>query len=168
MRVARLALLVVVTVIVQVAVFPHLRFAGVVPDLGLVLAVAVAFRLGPEAGALTGFAAGLGFDLFLATPLGMSALAYALTAYVVGVLQASMLRAPAWIPPFLGFAAGVAGGLAFVAIGVLAGVEAVRSWDVIPTILLAAVYDGLLAPLVFLLVGRLLARDRDPASGWVV
>ena len=73
-------------VIVQVTVFPHLRIFGVVPDLGLVLAVAVAYRLGPEAGALTGFAAGLGYDLFLETPLALSALSYALTAYAIGVV----------------------------------------------------------------------------------
>ena len=73
------------TVVVQVALFPHVRLAGRVPDLGLVLAVAVAFDHGPEAGAIVGFLAGLGFDLFLATPLGLTALAYALTAYAVGV-----------------------------------------------------------------------------------
>ena len=69
--------------------FTHLRILGVVPDLGLVLAVAIAYRSGPEAGALTGFAAGLCYDLFLETPLGLSALSYALTAYAVGLLQAA-------------------------------------------------------------------------------
>ena len=54
--------------------------AGRVPDLGLVVAVAVAFDHGPEAGAFVGFLAGLGFDLFVETPLGLAALAYALTA----------------------------------------------------------------------------------------
>ena len=102
MRAWRFALLVVLIVIVQVTVIPHLRVVGVVPDLGLVLAVAVAYRLGPEAGALTGFAAGFGYDLFLETPLALSALTYALTAYAIGVLRTGMMRAPRWIPPFLG------------------------------------------------------------------
>ena len=102
MRSWRLALVVVLVVIVQVTVMPHLRILGVVPDLGLVLAVAVVYRDGAEAGAITGFAAGLGYDLFLATPLGLSALVYALTAYAVGVLQTGMLRSPRWIPPLLG------------------------------------------------------------------
>ena len=43
MRVGRIAVLVVLTVVVQVVLFPHFRLAGRVPDLGLVLAVAVAF-----------------------------------------------------------------------------------------------------------------------------
>jgi rod shape-determining protein MreD len=161
----RLAVLTVLCVVVQVSVFPHARLFGVVPDLGLMLAVAVAFRLGPEAGALVGFAAGLGFDLFLASPVGMSALAYALTAYLVGVLQTGLLRAPAWVPPLLGFVTGLAGGTMFAAIGLLAGVDAVSTWSVFPVIALAAVYDALLAPFVFMLVGRLVAREPNPASG---
>ena len=75
--------------------FPHLRIFGVVPDLGLVLAVAVAYRSRPEAGALVGFVAGLGYDLFLETPLGLSALSYALDRVRVGVLAGGMLRSPA-------------------------------------------------------------------------
>jgi len=71
MRAGRLTALITLTVVVQVVLFPHLRLAGRVPDLGLVLAVAVAFDHGPEAGALVGFLAGLGFDLFLETPLGL-------------------------------------------------------------------------------------------------
>ena len=106
MRVGRVALLLVMTVIVQVALFPHLRLAGRVPDLGLVVAVAVAFDHGPEAGAIVGFLAGLGFDLFLETPLGLTALAYALTAYAVGVLQGGVLRTPRWFTPVIGVRGG--------------------------------------------------------------
>jgi rod shape-determining protein MreD len=163
----RLPALVLATVLVQVAVFPHWRVLGVVPELGLVLAVAAAFRFGPETGALTGFAAGLLYDLFLATPAGLSALAYALTAYAVGVLQAGMLRSPVWLTPFLGFAGGLAGGLTFLAIGILAGVDGLRTAHALGVVVLAAVYDALVAPFVFLLVGRVLGRDREPATGWV-
>ena len=70
-RIARLGLLLVLLVVLQTSVFPHLRIAGVVPDLGLVVAVALAVRYGPELGASFGFAAGLASDLFLQTPLGV-------------------------------------------------------------------------------------------------
>ena len=161
----RLVAVMVLTVVVQVAVFPHLRLFGVVPDLGLLLAVAIAFRHGPEAGALVGFVTGLGYDLFLASPVGMCALAYALTAYIVGVLQMGMLRAPAWIPPLIGFAAGLGGGLIFVVLGVLAGVAALSTWSALTTVALAAVYDALLAPFVFWLVAHVIDREPTAASG---
>jgi rod shape-determining protein MreD len=167
MRIGRVTALIVVTVVIQVALFPHVRLAGRVPDLGLLLAVAVAFDHGPEEGAIVGFVAGLGFDLFVATPLGLTALAYALTAYSVGVLQGGMLRAPKWFTPAIGLLGGLAGGLFFVGIGLLAGVDGVHGNRAFATVLLAAIYDGLLAPFVFLIVGALLREPRERRAGWV-
>jgi rod shape-determining protein MreD len=164
MKVWRLAILVVLLVVIQVTLFTHLRILGVVPDLGLVLAVAIAYRQGPEAGALTGFAAGLLYDLFLETPLAMSALSYALAAYVIGVLQTGMFRSPRWIPPVLGGTAGVIGGLFFVAIGGLAGVPGMWTGRAVSVVGLAALYDALVAPPVFFLVNRL-SRDDDAMVG---
>jgi rod shape-determining protein MreD len=166
MRAGRVLALIVVTVVLQVALFPHLRLAGRVPDLGLLVAVAVGFDHGPEAGALVGFLAGLGYDLFLETPLGLSALAYALTAFTVGVLQGGVLRAPRWFTPVIGAASGLASGLLFIGIGLLAGVEAVHGNHAFATIIVAAVYDALLAPFVFLAVGALLRDPRDRIAGW--
>jgi rod shape-determining protein MreD len=168
MRTWRLALLVVLIVIVQVTVMPHLRVAGVVPDLGLVLAVAVAYRLGPEAGALTGFAVGFGYDLFLETPLALSALTYALTAYAIGVLRTGMMRAPWWIPPFLGGLGGIIGGLAFVGMGGLVGEPGLWTVHALTTVGLSAIYDAAVAPLVFLLVNAVSRSRRDTTGAWSV
>src|SRR5690242_6140342 len=96
-RVARLGALIFAVVVVQVSVFPHLRLFGVVPDLGLLVALAVGYQEGPEAGALAGFAAGFGFDLFLSTPLGLDALSYAIVGYGIGVLEAGLFRSPRWL-----------------------------------------------------------------------
>lgn len=66
------------------ALAPHLRLSGVAPDLPLVAVVAVAAGRGARAGAAFGFAAGLGADVFLATPLGTSALAFTVVGHFVG------------------------------------------------------------------------------------
>ena len=89
-RVGRLLLLLIAIVLVQTAVLPYARVFGVVPDLGLVATVAIAYREGPELGSIFGFAAGLAMDLFLQTPLGLTALAFALTGYVIGILQGAL------------------------------------------------------------------------------
>jgi len=75
---------VVTAVAAHAGLAPHLAVWGVQPDVLLVLVVAVAAGRGRRAGAACGFAAGLGADLFLATPLGTSALAYTLVGHVVG------------------------------------------------------------------------------------
>jgi rod shape-determining protein MreD len=165
-RAARLALLVVVIVIVQVAVFPHMRLFGVVPDLGLLVALAVGYHEGPEAGAIVGFAAGFGFDLFLETPLGLDALSYAIVGYTIGVFESGLFRSPRWLPSVLGLLGGLAGGLLFIGIGVLVGVDAVKGLQGIRTISYAALYDALLAPFVFLLVRRVLGAENRVRDAW--
>jgi len=166
MRALRLGMLIVGIVVVQVAVFPHLRLFGVVPDLGLLVAVAVGYQEGPEAGALVGFLAGFGYDLFLETPLGLNALVYALVAYGVGVIEGSLFRSPRWLPSLLGAAAGLASGLLFIGIGVLVGVDSVKGTHGIVTISLAAAYDALLAPFVFYLVSKVLGRREPVRDTW--
>ena len=165
MRAGRIVPLLVVTVVLQVALFPHLRLAGRVPDLGLVVAVAVAFDHGPEAGAFVGFLAGRGFDLFLETPLGLTALSYALTAYTVGVLQGGVLRTPRWFTPVIGAVSGITGGMLFVGVGLLAGVDGVHGNHAFATIALASAYDSLLAPFVFLVIGAWVTEPRDRLGG---
>ncbi|HET9771083.1 MAG TPA: rod shape-determining protein MreD [Acidimicrobiia bacterium] len=80
----------VLTVLVaHVAVTPHLAVNGVAPDVVLAAVVAVATGRGARAGAAFGFAAGLGADLFLTTPLGTVALASTLLGHAVGVLRSA-------------------------------------------------------------------------------
>jgi hypothetical protein len=83
-RRAPLAALLATGLVVHAAVAPHLALPEVAPDVLLVAVVAVAAVRGERAGAAFGFAAGLGADLFLATPLGTSALASTLLGHVVG------------------------------------------------------------------------------------
>jgi len=66
------------------AITPHLVVQGVGPDVVAAAVVAVAAGRGSRAGAPFGFAAGLGADLFLATPLGTTALAYTVVGHVLG------------------------------------------------------------------------------------
>jgi rod shape-determining protein MreD len=165
-RGARLGALIVLIVVIQVTVFPHLRLFGVVPDLGLLVALAVGYHERPEAGAIAGFVAGFGFDLFLETPLGLDALTYALVGYGIGVLESGLFRSPRWLPSFLGAAGGLAGGLLFIGLGVLVGVDAVKGAHGITVISYAAVYDALLAPFVFFLVRWVLASDDRVRDAW--
>ena len=56
----------------------------------------------------------------------------------------------------------------FVGIGLLAGVDGVHGNRAFVTVVLAAVYDGLLAPFVFILVGARCCDDpRERLTGWV-
>jgi rod shape-determining protein MreD len=161
----RLLLLIVTTVVLQVTLFPDLRMFGVAPDVGLVAAVAVAYHEGPERGAVYGFANGLAIDLFLQTPLGLSALSFALVAYATGALQSGLTRTSRWFAPALGAIGGLGGGLVFVAVGALAGQEQVLALRSVPVLLLASAYDAVLAFPVFRSARWATAPDRVVARG---
>jgi len=159
-RAFRLALLVAVTVLAQTLVFPHLRVFGVVPDVGLVLAVAVAYTDGPETGALFGFAEGLAIDLFVNTPFGLSAFAFAVTAYLVGALEAGLVRTSRWMPLGLAAGAGVVSGAIFVVVGAIFGQEQLFELDSVRIVAIAAAYDAVIAPVCFPLARWALAPPR--------
>jgi rod shape-determining protein MreD len=159
-RRVRLALVILAAVLLQTTLFTHLRIDGVGPEVGLVCVLAVAYEDGPNPGAIFGFLMGLAMDLFLTTPLGLSAMTYAIIGFGVGVFQAGIVRSSPWLAPILGGIGGFVGGLVFIAIGAMVGQEGFLSAGSIKTVLIAALFDALIAPIVFPLV-RAAAREPD-------
>ncbi len=165
-RLVPLAVLVLTTVVVQVSLMPHLRLFGVVPDLGLVLAIAIAYHDGSETAAVAGFLTGVGFDLFLRTPVGASALAYAVTGYLAGVVQTGLLRANRWLPLLLGGLGGLIGGLMFAGIAILAGSDELISSRTLSIVARAALFDAIVALLIFPLVARMVTPPVAAPPPW--
>jgi rod shape-determining protein MreD len=160
----RLGLVVIVCVLLQTTLFTHLQIDGVAPDIGLVAVLAVAYEDGADTGAIYGFIMGLAVDLFLTTPLGLSALSFAITGYAVGVFQAGVVRTTPWLAPILGGLGGLFGGLVFITAGAIVGEDGMLSADSVRIVLIAAAYDAVIAPLVFPLVRRAARRDDAPST----
>lgn len=112
---ARVALVILGALVLQHSVFAVPGPGGVRADLLLLVALTAGVVGGSERGAVVGFVAGLVFDLFVQTPLGLSALAYSLVAYAAGSLQSGVIRSAWWIPP-LSAAAGSAAGVVLYAL----------------------------------------------------
>lgn len=89
------ALGVVLALVVQVTVLPYLAVSGVVPNLALLVVVALALARGPEPAMIAGFLAGLLLDLAppAAHLAGRWALALVAVGFVVGTMRGST-RAP--------------------------------------------------------------------------
>ena len=132
---------------VQLGVLADLALFGVQADLMLLAAIAAGIAAGPDRGAAIGFASGLLYDLFLHTPFGLSALTYALMAYLVGSLQDSVLRAAWWIPVVTATAASIVGVILY---GVLATVlgEDLVGWELLRIALIVGLLNTLFAPVV--------------------
>ncbi|MGH9024579.1 MAG: rod shape-determining protein MreD [Acidimicrobiia bacterium] len=149
LRRIRLGLVVFLVVLLQTTLFSSLRLFGVAADVGLVVTVAVGYREGPEAGVIFGFAAGFTMDMFLQTPIGISALTYALTGYGAGLVQMGLARSAWWVRPALGALGGLFGGALFILIATVVGEDDLLTLYGLRVVLLSAAYDALLAPVLF-------------------
>jgi rod shape-determining protein MreD len=142
----RLPVLLIAALVVQTAVLVRLRILGVMPDLLLLVAIAGGVVGGPARGAAVGFGAGIGLDVFLYSPFGLSALVYALIGHAVGVAQAGMLRWAWYVPAATALVASAAGTLVYVTLNAVLGQRVVVG-SVPATVVVVAAVNAILAPL---------------------
>ncbi|MFE4535962.1 rod shape-determining protein MreD [Streptomyces scopuliridis] len=181
-RILLSATLVVVALVIQVSVLARLQLPGAVPDLMLLVVLALAFVYGHVGGALIGFCAGLLADL--APPADHAAGRYALVLCVIGYLaglarpEKGRMRS-AFVPMAVVVGAALGSTLLYAAVGALVGDTSARHVGLAGLLFTAAVYDLLLAPFTVPLI-MFLARhaENDPlaetqssggadvASGW--
>lgn len=119
----RLRLLVVLfaALVLHQSLFVTLRVDDTHPQVMLAVAVAGGLLAGAERGALIGFTAGMLADLFVQTPLGLSALTFALVGFVVGSVQTGIVHTAWWIAPLTTLMASFAGVLVYGLLGALIG-----------------------------------------------
>jgi rod shape-determining protein MreD len=164
LRVAVAAALVVVALVLQVAVFPHVAWEGIVPNVCLLVVVASALVRGPAFAATLGFFAGLLLDL--APPAdhvaGRWALALVVVGYVAGLMRQDT-RTPATTVVATVAVSSFVGTSVYALSGLVIGDAVASSGDLVRVILVALLWDVLLTPLVLPGVMRLLAR-MEPAG----
>ena len=153
--------LIVLALVLQVSLFPHLAIDGVVPNLCLLVVVATALVRGPEQAAVLGFVAGVLLDL--APPAdhvaGRWALALVIVGYVAGRVRPETgtdLRLTATSVVATVAASSFVGTSVYAISGLLLQDPVVSVGDLLPVILLGVVWDVLLTPLVLPGLMRLL------------
>jgi rod shape-determining protein MreD len=142
----KVAAVILGALVLQVCLFSKFSFDGARPDVVILVAVAAGFVAGPERGAIVGFAAGVSFDILLTTPLGLSALVYALVGYSVGVLSGGVMRSSRWIAPAVAAVATGVGMVLYAMIGEVLGIEALKGPSLTAIVVVVAALDALLAP----------------------
>ncbi|MCQ3813216.1 MAG: rod shape-determining protein MreD [Acidimicrobiia bacterium] len=148
MTVLRLALLILVALVVQVTVFVDLRFWGVAPELLVLLAVLVGYLAGPRTGPTIAFVIGLLWDVYLPSPLGLSAIVFALVAYVVAAGGAELFsdsKAQLVIIVALGTVGALAG---YALLGEVMGQRGLVDMEMLRVAVVAALLNMVLTPLV--------------------
>lgn len=145
------------------SLFATMRVGDAHPQVMLLVAVAGGLLAGPERGVLVGFAAGLLADLFVQTPLGLSALAYALVGFSVGGIQSGIIRSAWWIGPVTSLVASFAGIMLYGLLGALIGQSHFVSPSLVVIAAAVAAMNALLAVPVLRAMGWALSADTDYA-----
>ncbi len=107
--------------LVQYAVAPQFRLAGVSVDLLLVLAIAAGIHGGVERGAMVGFAAGLALDLMVVTPFGLGAVSGLAAGVVAGLLESATVLSARWLTMAIAALSSTVGLLCFAVTGAVLG-----------------------------------------------
>jgi rod shape-determining protein MreD len=152
MLVARSSLVILVALVLQVTLVSDLRIAGAQADLMLLVGIAAGLTTGRERGAAYGFAAGLAYDLLLTTPLGLSALTYALVGHLAGMIREAVLRSAWWIPVASAAAGSALGVILYIVFGTVVG-QRTDGLPLVAIVLVVAVANALLSPVALRVVG---------------
>lgn len=159
----RMPVLLLAALLVQTTILARLRFFGVMPDFMLLVAVAGGITAGPTRGATLGFASGMIIDLFLPTPLGLSALVFTLVGYGAGAAGASVLRSAWYIPVLTAGAASASGEVLYAVVGSVLG-ERMLTGRLATIALVVGVTNAVLTPVAVRLVNWSLGSLRDRRS----
>lgn len=150
---------VVVALVVQVSLFPHLAWHGIVPNLCLLVVVAAALTVEAPFALVLGFAAGLTLDL--APPAdhlaGRWALALTVAAFLAARVRQDVKPTALAVVGTVATASFVATSL-FALSGVLLSDPATSVANLLEVVLVAVVWDVLLTPFVLPPLMKLFAR----------
>ena len=150
---------VVVALVVQVSLFPHLAWQGIVPNLCLLVVVAAALTVEAPFALLLGFTAGVLLDL--APPAdhvaGRWALALTVVAFLAARLRQDVKPTALAVVATVAAASFVATSL-FALTGILLSDPAMSVSGLLQVVLVAVVWDVLLTPFVLPPLMKLFAR----------
>lgn len=154
----RVALLLLVTVIVQVSFFSHLSILGAAPNVVPVVIVSLGLLGGGIVGAVTGFATGFVLDSTLLQTLGVSSLTLLSAGYLAGRYRERGFEiSNRYVPALLAGGLTLFAAAGFAALHLMLGVDAAVSPLVVREIFVQALLAVALAFGVYPLVRRVVA-----------
>jgi rod shape-determining protein MreD len=162
--IVRLAVLGVLTVLLQVSAVTQLEIFGTSADLVPLVIAAVGLLAGSVAGASFGFFAGLFLDLALVQTVGLSSLVYVAVGYWAGRFRELRDPQSALVPLAVGGAATAAATIGYSLMQFLLGVDAPVSFLLAREIIATILLNAIIATPVYAVVRRLLlpALPEDP------
>ena len=149
---ARIAAIVLVAVLVQIAFFAHLTLFGAVPDVVPVVIAAIGLLGGAVTGAVVGFAAGLLLDISLLETLGVSSLVLLSVGYLAGRYRETFEIESRFAPAAVAGGLGLLAAAGYAALQLTLGVDTPVSGAIVGDIIVKGFLAFLLAYPVYPLI----------------
>ncbi|MFZ5352949.1 MAG: rod shape-determining protein MreD [Bacillota bacterium] len=92
MRVLIISVLLIVNMILEATLLQSVRIFGVKPDFAIMIIVAFSILRGSSYGAFIGFGSGLLVDMMFGRTIGINALSYMLTGYIIGQAHENVFK----------------------------------------------------------------------------
>jgi len=148
MTILKVGAVFLVSIVLQLTVFVDVRVADVAPELLALVAVLAGFLAGPERGSTIAFGAGLLWDVWLPTPLGLAAMAFATVAFAIGSIEAGLFTDSRLQVSALAFLGTFAAVISYALLGEVVGQRGLVDVELLRVALIAGVLNSLLAPLM--------------------
>ena len=165
------ALFVLVSFILQCSVFSHIAFAGIIPNMMIVLTASFGFMRGEKEGLIIGFFCGLLNDIFFGSFLGFYALVLMYTGYLNGKFSRIFYPEDIKLPIALIITSDLSyGTLCYILLFMLRGKFQFTyyfSHVILPEVLYTILVTLFLYPLILKVNGKLEARERRRAQRYV-
>jgi rod shape-determining protein MreD len=155
----RIALIVVVTIVLQISFFSYLSLFGTTPNVVPLMVVSLGLLGGGMVGAVCGFVTGLLLDSALLQTLGVSSLVLLGAGYLAGRYRESVEVSNSLIPPLMAGVLTTAAAAGFAAIQLMLGVNTTVSLLVLREIFV----QGLLAVILTIPIYPLIRWALRPA-----
>lgn len=100
MRLVVICALAVVNLILESTLFQYTRIYGIKPDFSIMIIVAYAIVRGSSYGAFIGLGSGLLIDIMYGRVIGVNAISYMITGYIIGQAHENIFK-DSYIPPLI-------------------------------------------------------------------
>jgi rod shape-determining protein MreD len=153
---ARLAVIVIVGVLLQLSFFSRVAVFHTSPDVLPALVVTLGLLGGTMAGAVSGFSIGLLVDCLLVAPLGGSSLVLLSTGYLAGLFRERFEIHSPLVPPLLCAGLTLFAELGYAAVQLMLGIDSSVSLMIVRDMLLKSLFAFFLGWPIYLGVRRAL------------
>ena len=141
----RLIVVYLVALLLQLTIFVDVRVAGVAPELPALVAVLAGLLAGAHRGPTIAFAAGLIWDVYLPTPLGLAAVSFALVAFGLGSITEDLFHDTRTQTGLLAFAGTAASVTAYAVLGEVIGQGGLLGDDLLKIVLVSSALNAVLS-----------------------